>query len=201
MTRFYFIRHGQSTFNTTDAVDKTLMVDSELIYRGHEEAKQTAWCLSSKIPSNSNLVILQSPLKRATQTAAHFIDMLESDQRQYKVTTINQLHEFQPKEQTIPENLISTITTDDDESTFRQRVHSLSVMLRDLSKEFTSVVVFSHSHLLSCLIQYLMFQETLISCPEPAFKLYNCSITIVDLKDNKWNIVLFNNTDHLDCDD
>jgi broad specificity phosphatase PhoE len=155
--------------------------------RGQIEAEQVAWYLKSLMTKGSKILVLSSPLKRAVDTSTPFVRMLESDNIHHHFLEVEELHEYQ---------------YDTEWDQFWVRVRDIPDILRNLSKDYDCVVVFSHGNLLSCLFQYLMSQETLTSSPKVAVKVFNCSLTIFEEQSiREWRILRLNTIDHLNYDD
>lgn len=200
-TRFYFVRHAQTSFNEKRPSDTDKLIDSPLTSRGKIEAEQTAYFLRYQNPSDARITIIRSPLKRTIDTSTPLIKLLQNDKIKHQVIDLHQLHEYQQESQQIPMHLKEVITGDKDWESFWARVRKLPGLLRESAKDSKIVVVFSHARVISCLIQYLMSQETSTSCPNLALKIYNCSISIVDYNNGEWNFVRINDIDHLNYDD
>lgn len=72
MGHFYFVRHGETVWNTENKVCG--ITDSPLTKRGHQQAIETGKrMLAEKIKADE---ILHSPLSRATDTAGHIAQIL-----------------------------------------------------------------------------------------------------------------------------
>lgn len=179
--RFYFVRHGQTSLDTLD------VVDCPLNSRGRIEAEQVGWYLKSLMTKGSKILVLSSMSKRAIDTASPFIKMLESDRHHYRFALVNKLQ-------------CDKCDTEDEQ--FWNRICEIPDILRDMSKDFDCVVVFSHGTFLSCLFRYLISQETLALNSKIPEKISHCSVTIFDQQSPQdWKIVRYNTIDHLDYDD
>lgn len=189
VTRFFFIRHGQTDHNVKKILQGHLNTD--LNSEGHQQAVKLAAALRS-FPFER---IYSSDLKRCQDTANTLANGLDSPQKIIFTPELRERHMGVIQGMHIDDAIAHGEkhgkhyrefgeTTDE----FTNRLSAYIETLKQDTKGLKNVAVVSHGGTIRAVLKL---------CGKTEGVVYNTSVTVIDLKDDKWDIRVVSNTDHL----
>lgn len=212
-----FVRHGESKHNQvlheneilTDEHHKKMasMSNSNLTDKGKAQAQETAKHLyqKSKKMGYKKFVVWISPFARTVETAAPFVDLINSDDEVTKeIKYVTELYEHTDIDKIIdPELSDIGIKHDLTQEDFIKRVIDFNEIFKaklETLDNQTLVIIFGHSHFLSILLTYLNTHNEFKDIKQSSLALPNCSISTLRYKAKKselWTIYHISSISHL----